>query len=179
MSCLKWNLFRFGTKTWITYLLNEHAASLHRNTCLTLSCNKVTPCFSCTYWNESSSYFCLGVIFFSSSPSFLVTGDKINNLTSTQASHMLDVWVLLLWIRSLKTDRFVQRLLRQSLRSSPNKGRRRDLFLFHCLLWNALWIHTVSSLYVIAAQSWLAVPKNDPQHSNVTKKNKRSAHEVP
>lgn len=25
VSCLKWNLFRFGSGTWITYLLNQHA----------------------------------------------------------------------------------------------------------------------------------------------------------
>lgn len=83
VSCLKWNLFRFGNETQITYLQNQHVFFLFHH-------NKVTSCLSFSVLEQKMSgiYRSLFLCDFL----FSLTADKINNLTRAVPAAC---WILL------------------------------------------------------------------------------------
>lgn len=79
VSCLKWNLFRFGSRTQTAYLKNQHTAFFTVKDLVSRSTATVIPCLSFQYagiktvsenrWDLLQSL------------SFSATADIINNLT--------------------------------------------------------------------------------------------------
>lgn len=90
MSCLKWNLFRFGSETWITYLQNQHAPLLtvedlplvpEASTSLfAFSVYRNTSCFAFFLCRVCNRRFLMGWFL------FFLTADKINNLRAAASA---------------------------------------------------------------------------------------------
>lgn len=87
VSCLKWNLFRFGSETWITYLKNQHAPFFTVKVMPLVPLKQSNSLFVFSIYRNKNSFLYVGLATVSLSlwlSPLSLTADKINNLTGAE-----------------------------------------------------------------------------------------------
>lgn len=110
VSCLKWNLFRFGSGTRITYLQNQHAPFLAVKVLLLVPPQQSNSLFVfLIWWNKKTMFFYFrgfaAVLSLSLWLSLLSDRRQNKQLNRRCAGCMLDRSLFLLWFWGLETDK--------------------------------------------------------------------------